>query len=108
MAPSLYGFVCVPFICIEFLLNAHLNFILVTREMMYYFILYHGNIIRDNVLSLQQSIFKDVSILGNFLDNHDNARFLNGNSQYTIFYNALVYLIFAQVCSSVYTTLLLW
>lgn len=25
MAPSLYGFVCVYFVCIEFLLNAHLN-----------------------------------------------------------------------------------
>lgn len=45
-----------------------------------------------------------MSILGNFLDNHDNARFLNGNSQYTILYNALVYLVFAQVYSSVYYT----
>ena len=46
---------------------------------------------------LQQSLFKDVSVLGNFLDNHDNARFLNGNSQYTILYNALTYVLFAQV-----------
>lgn len=46
---------------------------------------------------LQQSLFKDVSVLGNFLDNHDNARFLNGNSQYTILYNALTYVLFARV-----------
>lgn len=58
----------------------------------------------------QQSLFKDVSVLGNFLDNHDNARFLNGNSQLTILYNALVYVMFAQVttCSLYYTVVLPW
>ena len=54
---------------------------------------------------LQQSLFKDVSVLGNFLDNHDNARFLNGNSQYTILYNALTYVLFAQVTIHLLTIL---
>ena len=54
---------------------------------------------------LQLSLFKDVSVLGNFLDNHDNARFLNGNSQYTILYNALSYVLFAQVTIHLLTIL---
>lgn len=41
--------------------------------------------------------FKDVSILGNFLDNHDNDRFLSKNRDWNILKNALAYVIFAEV-----------
>ncbi len=41
--------------------------------------------------------FKDVSVLGNFLDNHDNPRFLSKNGVSNL-NNALAYLIFAEVC----------
>lgn len=41
--------------------------------------------------------FKDVSVLGNFLDNHDNPRFLSKNSDQIALKNALAYLIFAEV-----------
>lgn len=43
--------------------------------------------------------FKDVSVLGNFLDNHDNSRFLNGNKDWNALKNALAYIIFAEVRS---------
>ena len=35
--------------------------------------------------------FKDVSILGLFVDNHDNARFLNGKGDHTLFKSALTF-----------------
>ena len=41
--------------------------------------------------------FQDMSVLGNFLDNHDNPRFLSGNSDKSILKNGLVYVIFAEV-----------
>ena len=47
----------------------------------------------------QNSVFPDVSILGNFLDNHDNPRFLHNNGDWTILKNALAYIVFAEVCS---------
>ncbi|XP_065907858.1 uncharacterized protein [Dysidea avara] len=57
--------------------------------------------IHDGVTS-ERSKFPDVSILGNFIDNHDNPRFLNGNSQYTLLYNALAYIIFAEGIPIIY------
>ena len=45
----------------------------------------------------QNSVFKDVSVLGNFLDNHDNSRFLNKNGDYNTLKNALAYIVFAEV-----------
>ena len=45
----------------------------------------------------QNSVFPDVSILGNFLDNHDNPRFLSNDGDTTVLKNALAYVIFAEV-----------
>ena len=47
----------------------------------------------------QNSVFPDVSILGNFVDNHDNPRFLSGNVDTTLLKNGLAYIIFAEVTS---------
>ena len=41
--------------------------------------------------------YRDVSVLGNFLDNHDNPRFLSVNSDQNALKNALAYVIFAEV-----------
>ena len=46
----------------------------------------------------QNVVFPDVSVLGNFLDNHDNPRFLYNNPDTTILKNALAYVVFAEVC----------
>ncbi len=46
--------------------------------------------------------FKDVSVLGNFVDNHDNARFLNITYDYTLFKNALTYVLLAEGIPIVY------
>ncbi len=43
------------------------------------------------------SVFKDVSILGNFLDNHDNDRFLHVQQDRALLKNGLAYIIFAEV-----------
>lgn len=51
--------------------------------------------IHDGVV--QNSVFPDVSILGNFLDNHDNPRFLSNDGDVTVLKNALAYVIFAEV-----------
>lgn len=45
----------------------------------------------------QNLVFRDTSVLGNFLDNHDNPRFLSVNGDTTVLKNALTYIIFAQV-----------
>ena len=45
----------------------------------------------------QNSVFRDTSVLGNFLDNHDNPRFLSANGDTTVLMNALTYVIFGQV-----------
>ena len=45
----------------------------------------------------QNSVFPDTSVLGNFLDNHDNPRFLSNNGDSTTLKNALAYIIFAEV-----------
>ena len=48
----------------------------------------------------QNSVFPDVSILGNFVDNHDNPRFLHNNGDQTLLKNALAYIVFAEVCTA--------
>lgn len=48
------------------------------------------------------AMFKDVSILGNFLDNHDNVRFLNENKDWNVLKNALAYVIFAEGIPIIY------
>lgn len=45
----------------------------------------------------QNSVFPDVSVLGNFLDNHDNPRFLSNDGDTVVLKNALAYIIFAEV-----------
>ena len=45
----------------------------------------------------EKKIFPDASILGAFLDNHDNHRFLSQNSDWTCLKNGLAYIIFAEV-----------
>ncbi len=41
-------------------------------------------------------VFKDLDALGIFVDNHDNARFLNGNGDHTVFKAALAYSLTAR------------
>ena len=48
----------------------------------------------------EKKIFPDATILGAFLDNHDNHRFLAQNSDWTSLKNALAYIVFAEVCIS--------
>ena len=45
----------------------------------------------------QNYVFPDVSILGNFLDNHDNPRFLSNDGDTTVLKNGLAYIVFAEV-----------
>lgn len=52
--------------------------------------------IHDGVTQNQKA-FQDVSILGNFLDNHDNPRFLHGTGDTALLKNALAYIIYAEV-----------
>lgn len=40
--------------------------------------------------------FKDVSVLGLFVDNHDNARFLNSKGDHTLFKSALTFALTAN------------
>lgn len=50
-----------------------------------------------NGVNQNKGVFKDVSVLGNFIDNHDNARFLHNNGDWTTIKNALAYVIYAEV-----------
>lgn len=44
----------------------------------------------------EASTFKDIDALGIFVDNHDNARFLNGQSDKRLFKSALAYALTAR------------
>jgi alpha-amylase len=48
------------------------------------------------------SKFQDASILGRFIDNHDNPRFLSQNSDWNTLQNAMAYVIFSQGIPIVY------
>jgi alpha-amylase len=50
----------------------------------------------------QNSVFPDVSVLGNFLDNHDNPRFLSQNGDTVVLKNALAYILFAEGIPIIY------
>ena len=52
--------------------------------------------IHDGVTANRQ-YYRDVTILGNFLDNHDNTRFLNTNRDWNVLKNGLAYVLFAEV-----------
>lgn len=47
-----------------------------------------------NVLSSEAGSFKDTSVLGTFIDNHDNSRFLNLNPSVTLLKSAVTYSLF--------------
>jgi len=44
-----------------------------------------------NRFNEEQSKFKDIDALGIFVDNHDNARFLNSYHDNRMFMNALLF-----------------
>jgi len=44
-------------------------------------------------LQAEQNAFKNTNLLGLFIDNHDNPRFLNGQSDYQLYKNALTYVL---------------
>jgi alpha-amylase len=50
----------------------------------------------------EASYFNDIDALGIFVDNHDNARFLNGNNNEMRFKNALVFSLTARGIPFVY------
>ncbi|KAH3766637.1 acidstable alpha-amylase [Pelomyxa schiedti] len=56
----------------------------------------------ESELNSYAQYFSDMSILGNFIDNHDQARFLNGQSDYWMYKNALVYILMSQGIPIVY------
>ena len=45
----------------------------------------------------EKKIYPDPTVLGAFLDNHDNNRFLSLNRDWTLLKNALAYIVFAEV-----------
>lgn len=50
----------------------------------------------SNRWASNQKAFKDVDALGLFVDNHDNARFLNGNGDQRLFKSALAFSLTAR------------
>ena len=55
-----------------------------------------------NRYTQEKSHFQDISVLGVFVDNHDNSRFLNSFGDHKKFENALVFSIFAEGIPFVY------
>lgn len=52
-------------------------------------------VIRDR-WNEEQRYFRDIDALGIFVDNHDNARFLNGNGEHKLFKSALAFSLTAR------------
>ncbi|KAI6658435.1 Acid alpha-amylase-like [Oopsacas minuta] len=50
----------------------------------------------------EESTFPDITLLGNFIDNHDNPRFLHQNGDYTLLINALTFTIFQEGIPIIY------
>ena len=68
-----------------------------------YYQLRRAFIWKESMTNLQYGVknrktFPDPTVLGTFLDNHDNYRFLSGTSDWTSLKNALAYIVFAEVC----------
>ena len=61
---------------------------------------YSMNKIQDRIN--EERSFPDITILGNFIDNHDNTRFLHQNNDYTLIINALVFTIFLEGIPIIY------
>lgn len=53
-------------------------------------------------LERERTLFKDVTVLGNFLDNHDFQRFLNLSPHTTLLMNAITYIILGQGIPIIY------
>lgn len=51
--------------------------------------------IRD-LYNYEQSVFQNVDILGSFMDNHDNARFLSHTSNWAAFKSAITFAMTAR------------
>ncbi|EFC43633.1 predicted protein [Naegleria gruberi] len=49
-----------------------------------------------NTINSARSLVKDTSLLGVFIDNHDNPRFLNYESDYKLYQNALTYVLTSE------------
>jgi len=56
----------------------------------------------ESRLQQYSSTFSDLSVLGNFIDNHDNARFLYSQSDQTLYKNAITYVLMAQGIPFIY------
>jgi len=56
----------------------------------------------QNLLQQYQSSFSDLDLLGTFIDNHDQPRFLNGNGDYKLYQNAITYVLMAQGIPIIY------
>jgi len=56
----------------------------------------------QNTLQQYASNFPDPSLLGTFIDNHDQSRFLNGNSDYKLYQNAITYVLMAEGIPIIY------
>jgi len=60
------------------------------------------NDIQSTLQQYNSAGFSNLDVLGTFVDNHDNARFLNGQSDWKLFQNALAYVILGQGIPIVY------
>ncbi len=49
-----------------------------------------------------QQQFEDVNLLGTFLDNHDNARFLSGTNDYKLYQSALTFTLLSSGVPIIY------
>jgi alpha-amylase len=54
------------------------------------------------VLAYSAQYYNDPTILGSFVDNHDNARFLNSFNDWKLYQNALTYVLFGQGIPIIY------
>jgi alpha-amylase len=46
--------------------------------------------------------FSDMSVLGTFIDNHDQARFLSGTGDHTLYKNAIAYVLMSEGIPIIY------
>jgi len=55
-----------------------------------------------NTLQQYDASFPDLDLLGTFIDNHDQPRFLNGTSDYKLYQNAITYVLTARGIPIIY------
>ena len=49
-----------------------------------------------------RAVYQDTSVLGNFIDNHDNRRFLNHKNSWPMYMNAMAYVLFSEGIPMIY------